>query len=201
MLTVEVGFPESLGKLTWVQDGYSISEPSERGDLVQNPRWRRSKDFHVQLCFWDIEWLRTKIPKKTEETKNVLDTWQLGPSAVSRLRTKNTKRKWKTSRLGASVFDVTVSFCALEAAFSEGGASWCAHARAWNMADAVWELGDFLWWMTPESKVFMSCNYCSRWWWLVEVLFAPFLWVTVRSLSFSSSSQNSFDLYTRSCPQ
>lgn len=184
MLTVEVGFPESLGKLTWVQDGYSISEPSERGDLVQNPRWRRSKDFHVQLCFWDIEWLRTKIPKKTEETKNVLDTWQLGPSAVSRLRTKNTKRKWKTSRLGASVFDVTVSFCALEAAFSEGGASWCAHARAWNMADAVWELGDFLWWILQNLRC--SCHVTTAqdgggWW---KCFLPPSLFLGDSKISF-----------------
>ena len=56
-VTSNIGFqhiPRILGQVELSQDGYSISEPSERGDLVQNPR-------------------------VTEETKNVLDTWHLGP--------------------------------------------------------------------------------------------------------------------------
>lgn len=115
MLTVEVGcvfgtsnigfqnIPRILGQVDlssgWLLYLWALRE----GRFGTEPKMAEVKRFSCTALFLS-EWLRTKIPMKTQETKNVLDTWQLGPPAVSRLRTKNTKRKWKTSRLGASSF-------------------------------------------------------------------------------------------------
>lgn len=175
-VTSNTGFqniPRILGQVELSQDGYSISEPSERGDLVQNPRWRRSKDFHVQLCFWDIEWLTTKIPHKTEETKKRFGHLAAG-ARNGCVKASDQEYKTKMEDLKAGGF-IRYHFCALEAAFDRKVAPVDAPTPpglkyGWYGMRA----GRFSLMNSPESKVFMSCNYCSRWWWLVEVLFALF---------------------------
>ena len=199
MLTVEVGcvfgtsnigfqnIPRILGQVDlssgWLLYLWALRE----GRFGTEPKMAEVKRFSCTALFLS-EWLRTKIPKKTEETKNVLDTWQLGPRLFQgfgpRIQNENGRPQgWGLHRFFL-VFDVTVSFLRIRSSVLGRWRQLMRPRQGLRMADTVWELGDFLWWILQNLRC--SCHVTTvqdggGWW---KCFLPPSLFLGDSKISF-----------------